>query len=101
MMLQPCMDAAHGFIEDSFSFPQVCESYAPTPQGLASLCVHFSFAIILMGKRELVALLFVFLLCGSSSQWHGFVCSLWYFPIILTIYDMQGLYKGPLNIVIY
>ena len=28
------------------------------------------------------------LLCGSSSQWHGFVCSLWlwYFLIILTYY---------------
>ena len=31
MMLQPCMDAPHGFIEDSFSFPQVCESYGPPP----------------------------------------------------------------------
>ena len=37
----------------------------------ALLCVHSSFVIILMGKRELVALLFLpgvsCLLCGSSS----------------------------------
>ena len=43
-------------------------------------CVHSSFAIILMGKRELVALLcplgVSWLLCGSSSRCHGFVCSL-------------------------
>ena len=55
------------------------------------LYVPSSFAIILMGKRELVALLSClpcvsWLLCGSSSWCHGFVCSLWlwYFLIILT-----------------
>ena len=44
-------------------------------------------------KRELVALLCLsscvsWLLCGSSSRCHGFVCSLWlwYFLIILTYY---------------
>ena len=46
----------------------------------ALLCVHSSFAIILMGKRELVALLclpgVLWLLCGSSLQCHEFVCSL-------------------------
>ena len=49
----------------------------------ALLCVHSSFAIILMGKRELVTLhsvssrcLMIFLLCDSSSRCHGFVCSL-------------------------
>ena len=54
----------------------------------ALLCVHSSFAIISMGKRELVALLCLpgvsRLLCGASSRCHGFVCSLWllYFLII-------------------
>ena len=48
----------------------------------ALLCVHSSFAIMLMGKRELVALLCL------SSWCLGFVCSLlqWYFLIILTYY---------------
>ena len=43
-------------------------------------CVHSSFAIISMGKKELVALLCLlgvsWLLCGSSSRCQGFVCSL-------------------------
>ena len=60
----------------------------------ALLCVHSSFAIISMGKRESWLLCFVcftgvsWLLCGSSSRCHGFVCSLWlwYFLIILTIF---------------
>ena len=48
--------------------------------------------LLRIGKRELVALLCLpgvsWLLCGSSSRWHGFVCSLWlwYFLIILTYY---------------
>ena len=60
----------------------------------ALLCVHSSFAIISMGKTELVALLCLssgvsWLLCGSSSRCHGFNCSLWlwYFLIILTSYS--------------
>ena len=63
----------------------------------ALLCVRSSLAIILMGKRELVALLslsswclviVLWLLCGSSSWCHWFVCSLWlwYFPIILSYF---------------
>ena len=55
------------------------------------LNVHFSLAIILMGKRKLVALL-------SLSYWclvmlcHGFVCSflLWHVLIILTILWVRG-----------
>ena len=53
------------------------------------LCVLSSFAIILMEKRELVALLFVFLMsCSSPSPCHRLVCSasLWYFLIILTYF---------------
>ena len=51
------------------------------------LYIHSSFAIILMGKRELVALL-TLSLCGSSARRHGLVCSLllWYFSVILTFY---------------
>ena len=47
------------------------------------LYVHSCFAIILMGKRESWLLCLVclpgvsWLLCGYSSQCHGFVCSLW------------------------
>ena len=45
------------------------------------LYIHSSFAVILMGKRELVALLCLpgvsGLLCGSSSRCHRFVCNLW------------------------
>ena len=55
--------------------------------------VHSSIAIILMGKRELVALLSLSSWClvtvsGSSSRCHGAVCGLglWYFLIILTYY---------------
>ena len=58
--------------------------------------VHSSIAIILMGKRELVALLNLSSWClmmvewlfGSSSRCHGVVCGywLWYFLIILTYY---------------
>ena len=61
----------------------------------AFLCVHSGFAIILMGKEELAALLSLsscvsWLFCCSSSRCHGFVCSLclWYFLIILT-YDIK------------
>ena len=57
------------------------------------LYVHSSIAIILMGKRELVAFLNLSSLClvwlsGSSSRCHGVVCGLWlwYFLIILTIF---------------
>ena len=53
------------------------------------LYVHSSVAIILMGKRELVALLNLSSwLSGSSSRFHGVVCGLrlWYFLIILTYY---------------
>ena len=57
------------------------------------LYVHSSIAIILMGKRELVALLNLSSCClwwlsGSSSRCHGVVCGLWlwYFLIILTYY---------------
>ena len=55
------------------------------------LYVHSSIAIILMGKRELVALLDLSSWCfvsGSSSLCHGVVCSLrlLYFLIILTYY---------------
>ena len=54
----------------------------------------YFFAIILMGKRESWLLCLVclpgvlWLLFGSSSRCHGFVCSLWswYFPLILTYY---------------
>ena len=60
------------------------------------LYVHSSFAIILMEKRELVALLFClpgisWLLCDSSSQCHWFVCSLWlwYFLIILPFFNIS------------
>ena len=53
----------------------------------ALICVHSSFAIILMGKRELVTLLCLSP-CGSSSRYQWFVCSLWlwYFLIILNIF---------------
>ena len=40
---------------------------------------HSSIAIILMGKRELVALLYLssfVMLSGSSSRYHGVVCGL-------------------------
>ena len=41
------------------------------------LCVHSSIAIILMGKRELIALLNLSSwLNSSSSRCHGVVCSL-------------------------
>ena len=58
------------------------------------LYVHSIFAIILMGKRELAALLNLSSWCligwlgGSSSRCRGVVCSLWlwYFLIILTIF---------------
>ena len=70
----------------------------------ALLCVHFSFAIILMGKREreLVALLCLsgcsWLLCGPSSRCHDFVCSLWlwYFLIILAYFF--GTLIAPLRV---
>ena len=47
----------------------------------ALLCVYSGFAIILMGREELVALVIVspcvsWLLWCSSSRCHGFVCSL-------------------------
>ena len=66
------------------------------------------FAIILMGRRELVDLLCLpgvsWLLCGSSRWCHGFVCSLWlwYILIILAILLVleDGIYMlwymGPL-----
>ena len=57
------------------------------------LYIHSSIAIILMGKRELVALLnlsswCVVMVSGSSSGCHGVLCGLWlwYFLIILTYY---------------
>ena len=58
------------------------------------LYVPSSFAIILIGKRELVAMLslsswcLVIVVCSSSSRCHGFICSLllWYFLIILTYF---------------
>ena len=57
------------------------------------LYIHSSFAIILMGKWELLLCLVYlpgvsWLLCGSSSWCHGFVCGLWlwYFLIIPTYY---------------
>ena len=51
------------------------------------LYVHSSIAIILMGKRELVALLNLSSwLSGSSSWCHRVVCGLWYFLIILNYY---------------
>ena len=51
--------------------------------GALSLFHGSSFAIIMMGKRKLVALfyyvfpdvLFLLLFCGSSSRCHGLVCS--------------------------
>ena len=49
----------------------------------ALLCVHSSFAIILMRKRESWLLYFIclpgvsWLMCGSSLRCHLFVCSLW------------------------
>ena len=59
----------------------------------ALLYIHSSFAITLMGKRELVALLclyacFLVIVVWSSSRCHRFFCSLWlwYFLIILTYY---------------
>ena len=61
------------------------------------------FAIILMGKRELVTLLCLpgvsWLLCVSSSQCHGFVCSLilWHFLIILTIFGVTDLVIRVIN----
>ena len=45
----------------------------------ALLCVHSSFSIISMGKRELIAWLFL------SSSW-CLVIVVWYFLIILTIF---------------
>ena len=60
---------------------------------LCFLCALLCVAIISMGKRELVVcfvcLLGVsWLLRGSSSRYHGFVCSLWlwYILIIITYY---------------
>ena len=52
------------------------------------LYVHSSIAIILMGKRELIA---SWWLGGSSWRCHGVVCSLWlwYFLIILTYYFLM------------
>ena len=48
----------------------------------ALICVPSSFAIILMGKRKLVALLcchtdvmVLLMFCGSSSRCRGLVCS--------------------------
>ena len=56
---------------------------------ISTLCLS-NFAIILMGKRGLVALLKQFSICGSSSWCHGLVCDvlLWYmyFLIILTCF---------------
>ena len=50
------------------------------------LYIHSRFAIILIGKRELVALL-------SLTSWCLRVCSLrlWYFLIILTIFEFIGI----------
>ena len=59
----------------------------------ALLYVHSSFAIILVGRGCCLLCLVclpgvLWLLCGSSSRCHGFVCSLWlwYFLIIPTYY---------------
>ena len=68
------------------------------------LYVHSSIAIILMGKRELIALLNLSSWClvmveRLSSRCHGVVCSLllWYFPFILTYYflcwDLEIMFK--------
>ena len=60
---------------------------------LCFVCALLCVAIILMGKRELVVCFVClpgvsWLLCGSSSRYHGFVCSLWlcYILIIITYY---------------
>ena len=65
--------------------------------------VPSSFAITLMGKSKLVALLSClpgvsWLLCGSSLRCHGLVCSLWlwYFLIILTYYYYFS-FSAPLS----
>ena len=62
----------------------------------ALLCVHSRYAIILKGKRELVALLCVSSWCLMNVVWlfltvPQVVCSLWlwYFLIILTIFDAK------------
>ena len=63
------------------------------------LYVHSSFAIILMGKRKLVALLSLSFWCLMMVVWlflqcHGFVCCLWlwHFLIILTYYLLDSEY---------
>ena len=65
-------------------------------------CVHSSFAIISMGKRELVALLCLlgvsWLLCGSSSLCHGFVCSLWLWDYLIILNIFYGRWLGYLNL---
>ena len=60
---------------------------------LCFVCELLCVAIISMGKRELVVCFVCligvsWLLCGSSSRYHGFVCSLWlwYILIIITYY---------------
>ena len=52
----------------------------------ALLYVHSSFAIILMGKSEMVSLLSLSSWCLVIVVRLFFVCSLWYFLIILTYF---------------
>ena len=64
------------------------------------LYAHSSFAIILIGKRALGALLGLSSWCHVvvvwfSSRCHGFVCSLWlwYYLIILTMFVRKYMYS--------
>ena len=71
-------------------------------------CVHSSFAIILMGKKELAALLslsfwyLVIIVWLKGSECHGLICSLclWCFLITLTIfYYFYGPFQGDASFV--
>ena len=69
-----------------------CWLLLPLWNSVIVLCfvVRYFLSILVLQSSQLVALLYgvSWLLCGSSSRCHGFVCSLWlwYFLIILTYY---------------
>ena len=80
---------------------------------IAALCVRFSFAISLLMKRELFALLYVncilsvmLVLCASSSQVHGLclgtlytqsICLIGGKLIIIIFWGLYTLYLSPYN----
>ena len=84
-----------------------CWLLLPLWDSIILLCcvVRYFFAIIVIGKRELVAWLCClpgvsWLLCDSSSRCHGLVCSLWlwYFLIKFTYYFCMGFWYSLIRV---